>query len=68
MATHFSSLARKIPWMEEPGRYSPLGHQESDTTERLHFHFLSFINELIYKTKTDSQIFENKFMVTKGET
>ena len=45
-----------------------LGRQESDTTERLHFHFLSFINELVYKTKTDSQIFENKFMVTKGET
>ena len=23
MATHFSTLAWKIPWMEEPGRLSP---------------------------------------------
>ena len=34
MATHSSTFAWKIPWMEEPGR--PGGHKESDTTERLH--------------------------------
>ena len=40
MATHSSTLAWKIPWMEEPGAgYCPWGHKESDTTERLHFHF-----------------------------
>ena len=39
MATHSSTLAWKIPWMEKPGRYSPWGHKESDTTEQLHFHF-----------------------------
>ena len=40
MATHSSSLAWKIPWMEEPGRlYSPWGCKELDTTEQLHFHF-----------------------------
>ena len=40
MATHSSTLAWKIPWTEERGRlYSPLGHKESDTTERLHVHF-----------------------------
>ena len=40
MATHSSTLAWKILWMEKPGRlYSPCGHKESDTTERLHFHF-----------------------------
>ena len=32
-ATHFSILAWRIPWTEEPGRYSPWGHKESDTTE-----------------------------------
>ena len=32
MATHSSPLAWKIPW-----GYSPWGHKESDTTERLHF-------------------------------
>ena len=36
-ATHSSSLAWRIPWAEEPGEL--WGHKESDTTERLHFHF-----------------------------
>ena len=39
MTTHSGTLAWKIPWMEEPGGYSPWGHKELDTTERLHFHF-----------------------------
>ena len=42
MATHSSTLAWKIPWMEEPGR--PWGHEESDITERLHFHFSLFMH------------------------
>ena len=37
MATHSTILAWKIPWTEEPGRGSPWGRKESDTTERLHF-------------------------------
>ena len=37
MATHSSIPARKIPWMKEPVGYSPRGHRESDTTERLHY-------------------------------
>ena len=37
MAIHSRTIAWKIPWTEEPGRlYSPWGHKESDTTERLH--------------------------------
>ena len=39
MATHSSTLAWKIPWTEEPGRLQSMGSKESDTTERLHFHF-----------------------------
>ena len=35
MATHSSILAWRIPWMEDPGGYSPWGHKESDTS--LHF-------------------------------
>ena len=35
MATHFSILAWRIPWTEEPGGYGPRGHKESHTTERL---------------------------------
>ena len=46
MAPHSSTLARKIPWTEEPGRLQSMGSLESDTTEQLHFHFsLSCIGE-----------------------
>ena len=38
-ATHSSTLAWKIPRTEEPVGYSPWGHKESGTTERLHFLF-----------------------------
>ena len=43
MAPHSSTFAWKIPWTEELGGLESL---ESDTTERLHFHFsLSCIGE-----------------------
>ena len=46
MAPHSSTFAWKIPWMEEPGRLQSMGSLESDTTERLPFHFsLSCIGE-----------------------
>ena len=46
MAPDSSTLAWKIPWTEEPGRLQSMGSLESDTTERLHFHFsLSCIGE-----------------------
>jgi len=46
MAPHSSTFAWKIPWTEEPGRLQSMGSLESDTTERLHFHFsLSCIGE-----------------------
>ena len=39
MAPHSSTLAWKIPWMEEPSRLQSMGSLELDTTEWLHFHF-----------------------------
>ena len=39
MAPHSSTLAWEISWMEEPGRLQSMGCEESDMTERLHFHF-----------------------------
>ena len=46
MAPHSSTLAWKIPWMEEPGGLQSMGREESDMTEQLHFHFsLSCIGE-----------------------
>ena len=44
MATHSSTLVWKIPWTEEPGRLQSLGLQESDRTERLHFHMLMLLD------------------------
>ena len=46
MAPHSSTLAWEIPWTEEPGSVQSMGSLDSDTTERLHFHFsLSCIGE-----------------------
>ena len=38
MATHFSILAWKILWSEEPARLQSMGSQESDMTERINHH------------------------------
>ena len=35
LASHSSILAWRIPRPEEPGGLQPMGHKESDTTERL---------------------------------
>ena len=44
MAPHSSTLAWKIPWMEEPGRLQSMGREESDRlsdfTFTFHFHAL----------------------------
>ena len=40
MTTHFSILAWKMPWTEEPGRLHPWGGKELDKTEHAHTHTL----------------------------
>ena len=46
MAPHSSTLAWKIPWMEEPGGLQSMGSLRVGHTERLHFDFsLSCIGE-----------------------
>ena len=40
MAPHSSTLAWKIPWMEEPGGLQSVGSLRVGTTERLHFYAL----------------------------
>ena len=37
MATHFSILAWRIPWTEEPVGYTPWDCKESERTEQLTF-------------------------------
>ena len=39
MSPHSITFAQKIPWTEEPDGLQSMGSLESDTTERLHFHF-----------------------------
>ena len=50
MATHSSTLAWKITWMEKPHKlYSPWGRTEADMTERFHFHFMIMVvNNLLF--------------------
>ena len=43
MATHSSILAWRIQWTEEPGRLSPWGRKESDTTEATEHAVISLI-------------------------
>ena len=60
MATHSSTLAWRIPWMEELVGYSPWGRKDLDTTERLHFHFHTCINRILSIAITN-MIRENRF-------
>ena len=46
MSPHSSTLAWKIPWMEEPGGLQSMGSLDLDTTERLHFHFYALEKEM----------------------
>ena len=41
MTTHFSTLAWRVPRTQEPAGYSPWGHKELDTTDRLTLLFFS---------------------------
>ena len=52
MATHSSILAWKIPWMEEPGSYSPWDHKELDTTEQLSFFLFLHCRWILYHCTT----------------
>ena len=46
MAPHSSTLAWRIPGTGEPGGLQTMGSLESDTTERLHFHFHALEKEM----------------------
>ena len=46
MAPHSSTLARKTPWMEKPGRLQSMGSRGVSMTERLHFHFHALEKEM----------------------
>ena len=64
MATHSSILAWRIPWMEELGVLHPTDRKESDTTERLHFHFHTLIRSIKLK-KSKYECVLNKHLTLK---
>ena len=51
MATHSNTLAWKIPWIEKPGMLQSWGHEESDTTEQLHFSLSELIKYFLKTSK-----------------
>ena len=48
MAIHSNILAWKTPQSEEPGGYSPLGHKELDTAQRLINNMKLCLHSFIY--------------------
>ena len=53
MATHYSILARRIPWTVEPGRLQSMRPQRVGATEQLththtHTHIYTHINTYLY--------------------
>ena len=76
MATHSSTLALKIPCMEELGAGSyPWGRKESGTSEQLHFHsILMHIygiqkdgnDDLVWKTARNTDV-KNRLLESVGE-
>ena len=63
MVTHSSSFAWRTPWTEEPARYSPWGHKESDSTECLSMH-VHPIWSLLF-TITNSLIDHDKHIILR---
>ena len=67
VATHSSTLALKIPWMEELGAgYYPWDHKESGTTERLHvlsFFLYEAVSLPHLPNRTVSFLFTHKVMI-----
>ena len=47
MATHYSIIAWRIPWIEELGGLPSMGCKELDMTERLRFTLLSLFRGLV---------------------
>ena len=61
MATHFSILAWRITWTEEPGRLQSMGSQQLDTTQWL------TCSQSLVETSTEIQIVGSRGGVeTKG--
>ena len=45
MATHYSILAWRIPWREEPGGLQSIGSQRSNMTEATEYASMRYVGE-----------------------
>ena len=64
MAIHSSTIAWKIHGQRSVVSYSPWGRKESDTTERLHFHFTQWK----YYTKNKMDLYVLVFLREKKKS
>ena len=64
MATHSSTLAWRVPWGRNLVGYSPWGHKELDTTERLH----SLTHSLTHKENALQFIMEKETQQSREQT
>ena len=60
MAIHWKILPGKSHGQRSLVDYSPWGHKESDTTERLHFLFFHFLAWKLQKCKIDPRLKSNE--------
>ena len=67
LATHFSILAWKIPWTEEPGSLQSIAVSESDKTERITLYIL-YINSVYTLFMRSTWVFEYIGWVNWGGT
>ena len=67
MATNSSTLALKIPWMEELGTgYYPWGRKESGTTEGLHFTSLQNFLMQVAEDPTQTDLRNERLLLSDG--
>ena len=67
MATHYSIIAWRIPWIEELGGLQSMGRKESDMTERLHFTSLSLFRGLVAQLVKNLPVKRSQFDSSVGK-
>ena len=67
MATHYSIIAWRIPWIEELGGLPSMGCTELDMTERLRFTLLSLFRGLVAQLVKNLPVKRSQFDSSVGK-
>ena len=67
MATHYSIIAWRIPWIEELGGLPSMGCKELDMTERLRFTLLSLFRGLVAQLVKNLPVKRSQFDSSVGK-